>query len=152
MNKGDQAMTMQPQFDGYVGESIEIKGWTQYDNPDFVFDFHATLEYDDLNPEDIDAVPGGIYDPDDPEYGTENRDHIAAFYRGEWCYVGLVVRASFNGVDLGVCESLWGIELNPFMDTTFLNGLLMAALREAEDNAHDRRVEMLDRLKGEVTA
>lgn len=65
-------------------------------------------------------------------YYMRDLKRLLALYRGDWCYIGIVVTVEHEGIELG-SASLWGIE----SDTDYkdeIEYLKSEALAEAEEN------------------
>lgn len=65
-------------------------------------------------------------------YYMRDLKRLLALYRGDWCYIGIVVTVEHDGIELG-SASLWGIE----SDTDYkdeIEDLKSEALAEAEEN------------------
>ncbi len=94
------------------------------------FEVRATIEDDhDTRPQD------NGFDPDDKDYGAENRKICDAWSRDEWHYSGVVLSVWRAGVcltDHGA--SLWAVERNfPGADNTYLRTVANEMLAEALD-------------------
>lgn len=96
------------------------------------FDLTVTLEPDDATtPDDFDS------------YGAAD---VAAWHRGDWSYVGVVVTASRAGVELGRA-SIWGTEAgySPGWDgyvDAFASGYVDDLIDEAIDEARARLAKL----------
>src|SRR5690606_13978823 len=65
-------------------------------------------------------------------YYMQDLKRLLALYRGDWCYIGIVVTVEHEGIELG-SASLWGIE----SDTDYkdeIEDLKSEALAEAEEH------------------
>jgi hypothetical protein len=74
--------------------------------------FKTTTEPDDdadLSWLDDTSKYAGIPEPDFTTYLNQDRERLAAYHRGEWAMVGLVVTARIDGQEIDR-EALWGIE------------------------------------------
>ncbi len=113
-----------PQFDKYACEGDRIE-WTRDG-----FDFVARLQYDtDTKPTDFDC-----YSPDD----------VRRWKNDEWCYVGVVLSVSRNGVKLSDhAASLWGVTCNFGAD----NAYLADVVSDLEDDALETARSEVTRIK-----
>lgn len=92
------------------------------------FDITARIEHDsDITPNDFDCYSDEV---------------VAAWKSDRWHYVGLIVTASRNGIELG-SDSLWGIEygdmpgvdewLNPLNNMDDYEDIIDHAIEQAKD-------------------
>ena len=96
------------------------------------FDIEARLEFDeDERPDDHG------FDPNDPNYGEENRRICKSWKQDEWCYVGVVLSVSKHGITLNdSAASLWGVDMNfPDGNNSHLTEVANELLDEALDVA-----------------
>lgn len=93
----------------------------------------ATLEYDRFTkPTDFECF---------------DEEQIAAWRKDEWFFGGIVMSASYNGVHLDPCTSLWGLEVNlPGCTNEHLTEVANEMLDEALGEATRRRTELINRL------
>jgi hypothetical protein len=72
------------------------------------------------------------------DFGCYDADEIYQWKRGSWCFIGLVLSVSRNGVKLADCAaSLWGIQVGTSCDdadyvTALADDLTDVALTEAD--------------------
>ena len=76
------------------------------------------------------------------DYQCYTDEDIAAWQRDEWFYCGVVLRVSFNGIDLDTEHvSLWGVEANLNGDNSHVfdvaNDMIPGALVEAKARLRD---------------
>ena len=71
--------------------------------------------------------------PDDYECYTP--EQIRSWKDDDWCFVGVVITAERNGVDLGSFDSLWGIESDSAPDylLEIANDLLNESIPQANE-------------------
>lgn len=114
-------MSTAPKFDSYAlpNDTITIE--------DGLFTFTARIEHDDF-----------IRNPEDEDEGI-SPEALEAWRNDEWFYCGIVISASYNGVDLDdCCASLWGIECNfPGSDNSYLGEVVQELLPEAREAANN---------------
>ena len=96
--------------------------------------FTVSLEYDD------------VCKPTDYECYSE--EDVKAWEREEWSYCGIVFHASKNGVDLGIVESLWGIEIGDYFKDyhVYISGTVEEMISEAVKEALKRIQETIEKL------
>jgi len=73
-------------------------------------------------------------------------EYLQGWCNGDWQYVGLVVTASRNGIDLG-SSALWGIEANTPMGS---NATLNEVLPDLEFDAISEASEIIEKLCGKA--
>jgi len=92
----------------------------------------ARLEFDhDTTPDEFDC-----YDDEDTQAWKDN----------EWCYVGIVIGASYDGITLDDhLTSCWGYEMN-LTDNTWLTTEALRLMEESMEEAEELRKDMTARL------
>ena len=65
-------------------------------------------------------------------YYMQDLKRLLALYRGDWCYIGIVVTVEHEGIELG-SASIWGVESDSDY-SDYIEDLKSEALAEAEEN------------------
>lgn len=75
-------------------------------------------------------------------------EHIAAWERDEWCFVGVVLRVYVDGIELlDHAASLWGVECNfPGCDNAYLTDIANDILADAVVEAEKARKRLLAKI------
>ena len=84
----------------------------------------ARIEVKDLGTIDGFSIIGSLeYDHGSTPYDADcySEEDIDAWKTDEWCYVGLLVTASIDGIELGT-DSIWGNEYGFFIDHSKTDG------------------------------
>lgn len=81
-----------------------------------------------------------------------SEEQIKAWRRDEWCFVGVVMSATYNGVSLGShLASLWGVEANfPDSDNSYLGEVAEEMMPEVLAEAEASRHALIAQLTAEV--
>lgn len=135
----------QPAFDqGFsafacIGDTItcEADGYTF--TARIVADIDTRIDDDESHSEDR-SVTGCT-----EEQHAELMAARAAWFRDEWCFVGIVISVSRNFIELDdFAASVWGIEMNyPGSDNAYLEELANDLLPEAMEVARSARTNAL---------
>ncbi len=96
--------------------------------------FTVSLEYDDVRR------------PTDYECYSE--DDVKAWRKDEWSFCGIVFRAEKNGVDLGIVDSLWRIEIGDYFKDyhVYISDTVEEMVPGAVKEALKRVQEMIEKL------
>jgi hypothetical protein len=88
-----------------------------------------------------DMVPDTAYysEPD----GDYTPEQIAWFKAGDWGYVGIIVTASRNGVDLG-SDSLWAVDAGTMPFDIPANQIFIDPLHDSNGTLATYRADMID--------
>ncbi len=131
-----------------IGDRVEAgEDWNWHDRG---YHFVAKLIHDDHGTDDF--AKDGAFDPNDPDYGEQNKRIRAALDDGVWDYFGVQVKAYRCGLELGE-NSLWGIEGNfdyegrdEPVDNTYFNEVMAECAAEAADEAKHKIHELMASL------
>jgi hypothetical protein len=112
-------------------------------------EYTATIHFDDhshINDDDYHNTDQNVTGCDD----EQQKKLLAArqeWFDGHWFYCGIIVSASKGGIDLGVHESLWGIEAD-YMDSdnSHLNQIANELLEQAIEQVPDKLADILETL------